>query len=231
MTFQITVEGIYESDIGSGQKKFTPFKFDFKVARFKKEGIETHILRRFIPLLVKDLKNKPIFSKVKSFCVTELKQIDDNFVLEGKDINKLNEWEIQELATMYDLYDIPLPSSMSIVELREKAILAYMKNVLKIPMSTPKEKEALAFFEKMEDGTYKLNLGDEQVTVQVDKSFYGEQAEVVEKKSLSDFFKSAGQTVANGILAMTGNQVGDGQQQPPQQGQFPTAEQLAGQTT
>ena len=86
-------------------------------------------------------------------------------------------------------------------------MLAYMKKVLEIPMKTPEEQEKLSFFKKQDDGTIRLDLGEEKLTVEVIGKFVGKKEEV-KKQTLGDFIKKASQTVANGILAVTG-QVSD----------------------
>jgi hypothetical protein len=107
------------------------------------------------------------------------------------------------------LYDVPLHGVLSLPELREKAILAYMKNVLKIPMETNKDKDKLNFFEKQDDGSYKLNLGEEKVIVQVNESLIEQKSDKTQKKGLSDFIQNVGQSIANGILSATGNKTVD----------------------
>lgn len=225
------VEGIYETDKGSG-KDYTNFSFDIKLSRFYEEGAGSHIVRRFLPYLIRKQKNKPLFSKIRNWVITDIQKVSDDFPLVGKEVSEMNEQEIQELACMYDLFEIPLPGVMSITELRNKAMLAYMKKVLEIPMTTPDEQASLDFFKRQPDGTLKLDLGDEKLTVELMDNYLGKKVEV-KKKSLSDFIKQAGQTVANGILAVTGNEVDNGQQPPtgqqalPTGNGFPSAESLA----
>ena len=89
--FEVTVEGLFESNIGSGQKKYYDFKYTFKVARLSEKGIETHILRRYLPYYIKrDKKNASrLFSKVKNFLITEIVKLDEECYLKGKDILSL----------------------------------------------------------------------------------------------------------------------------------------------
>lgn len=199
--FLYKVEGIYETDKGSG-KDYTNFNFDIKLSRFYPEGAGTHILRRFLPVLIKQQKNKPLFSGVRSWVITDIKKISDEFPLAGKDISEMDENEIQQLACMYDIFEIPLPGTMSITELREKAMLGYMKKVLKIPMKTPEEQAKLEFFKRQPDGTLKLDLGNEKLIVETVDNYIGKKQEV-KKKSLADFITGAWKT--EGILKMTGN--------------------------
>lgn len=201
--FEYTVEGIYETDKGNG-KDYTPFSFVIRLSRFYEDGAGSHILRRFLPILIRKQKNKPLLSGIRSWLITDVKKVSDEFPLEGKDISEMDEQEIQELACMYDLFEIPLPNTVSISELRNKAMIAYMKKVLKIPMKTPEEQSKLDFFKRQPDGTLKLDLGGQKLVVNVIDNYLGKK-EVVRKKTLSDFIKNAGQTVANGILNITGN--------------------------
>lgn len=205
---EVKIEGIYESDIGSGEKKYYPFEYTYKTARINPKGLYTHALRRHAPYLIqKDKKNsKALFSRIQALNIADIKVLDEPCYLKGKDINTLNDWEIQDLACLYDLYDVPLHGLYSIGELREKTILAYMEYVLQIPMKTNKEKDRLSFFEKQDDGSYKLNLGEDKVLIEIKESLYEQRKGEVKKKGLSDFIKGAGLSIANGILNATGNQ-------------------------
>ena len=158
------VEGIYETDKGSG-KEYTNFSFDIKLSRFYPEGAGTHILRRFLPILIRKQKNKPLLSSIKSWLIVDIEKVSDEFPLVGRAIEDMDEMEIQELACMYDIFEIPLPNTMSIIELRYKAMEAYMKKVLKAKIDTPEEKERNAFYRKQIDGSYKLDFGEEKLKV------------------------------------------------------------------
>lgn len=222
-TYKYTVEGIYETDKGSG-KDYTSFNYEITLSRFRESGAGTHILRRFLPLLIKKDKKNPLLSKIKQWLITDYKMVDDKFKLEGKNINELNEYEIQELACMYDLYEIPLPSTTSITDLREKASQIYMKKVLKVPMNTIEEKLANEFFKKQDDGTIKFD-NSLKVPVQVVEDFLGKVA-VVKKKTLADYIQQAGQVVAEGVLAVTGNKSDDGQKDGNKDNGFPSSDDL-----
>ena len=43
---EVKIEGIYESDIGSGEKKYYPFEYTYKTARINPKGLYTHALRK-----------------------------------------------------------------------------------------------------------------------------------------------------------------------------------------
>lgn len=222
-TFKYTVEGIYETDKGSG-KDYTSFNYDITLSRFREGGAGTHILRRFLPLLIKKDKKNPLLSKIKQWLITDCQKVDDKFRLEGKNINELSEYEIQELACMYDLYEVPLPSTTSITDLRAKASQIYLKKVLKVPMKTTEEKLQNEFFKKQDDGTIKFD-NTLKIPVQVVDNFIGKVA-VVKKKTLADYIQQAGQAVAEGVLAVTGNKTDDGQKDGDKNNGFPSSDDL-----
>jgi len=218
------VEGIYETDKGSG-KDYTPFNFELKLSRFYPEGAGSHILRRFLPVLIRKQKNKPLLSGIRSWLITDVQKISDEFPLAGKEISEMNEQQIQELACMYDIFEIPLPNTMSITELRYKAIEAYMKKVLKIPMKTPEEQEKLSFFKRQPDGTLKLDLGNEKLVVDIVDNYLGKK-QVIKKKSLSDFIKTNEETSDSGIITSTSN-FDDEEPIGEFNDQFPSSDELA----
>jgi hypothetical protein len=75
---EVTVEGIFESDIGSGQKKYYSFEYTFETARVNQKGLYTHALRRLVPYLIqKDKKNaQRLFSRIQSLVINNVKKID-----------------------------------------------------------------------------------------------------------------------------------------------------------
>ena len=205
---EVKIEGIYESDIGSGQKKFRPFEYTYKTARINQKGLFTHALRRHAPYLIqKDKKNaNTLYSRIKFLNISDIKTLDEKCYLEGKNVAELNDWEIQDLACLYDLYEIPLHGICSLTELREKAMLAYLEYVLKVPMKTPEEKDALDFFEKEENGTYKFKPEGLNLPIEIYDSLIEKKQGTPKKKDINYFIKRAGLNVANGILNITGNQ-------------------------
>lgn len=228
-TFEYTVECIYETDKGNG-KDYTPFNTKFVLSRFREEGAGSHIVRRFLPLAIKGAKNKPLFSGIRHWVITDVQKLNDEFPLEGKEIKAMNEQEIQELACMYDLFEIPLPSTTSISELREKAMIAYMKQVLKIPMKTPEEQEKLDFFVRQPDGSLKLDLGDRKLLVEVKADYLGRKEEV-KKLSLDDFIGKSAEQSEGGVTvtahSFTDESEGKSQEQSQgQDGNFPNAKDL-----
>lgn len=226
---KITVEGIYESDIGSGQKKYENFSYTFELAKDTPDGIDTHVLRRFIPYLISKDKNKKNIpcSRIKSYIITNLEKLDKKTTLVGKDILALDEWEIQDLACLLDLYEVPVAGKMSIVALREKTAEAYLKKVLKVPMKNALEKAQLAFYKQLPDGTFKLDFGNEKLLVNIPEGYFAQKEEKKKEKVGLSFFQKAGQAVANAVLTATGNQTvpnaGEGNEG---NGGFPSLEDL-----
>lgn len=229
----VTVEGIYETDIGSGQKRYTSFNYTFTTSRTTERGLGTHVMRRFIPYLIAHDKTKKssVFSRLKSFVITNIQHVEDTKdCIIGKEIKNLNEWQIQDLAATLDLYEVPLFGSCSITEMKDKAILAYMKKVLKVPMKEGKDKAELSFFKKQPDGTFTLDFSNEEpMRIEIPEGYMGAVKKEKTKKTLADFMKNAGQTAANTILAMTGNQPiqNPDREKTPNNNNFPSAEELA----
>lgn len=188
---KIKVEGVYESDTGSGQRQYEGYSYDINISKTTERGIMTHIQRRFIPYLIAKDKEKvsKIFSRLRTCVITDTQTVSDKDSIIDKDINEMNEWQIQDLACLFDLYEIPLPHTCSITEMREQAILAYMKVVLKVPMNTPEERAELDFIKPYPDGTYKLDLKGRKVYAKVPTGYFEKKAKEVEKKSLA-FFES-----------------------------------------
>lgn len=220
--YNYKVEGIYETDKGSG-KELTSFNFTIKLSRFKEQGAGTHILRRFLPICIKNQKKTPLLSEIKHWLITDIQKVSDEFPLVGKEINKMNEQEIQELACMYDLYEIPLPNTTSITELREKAEQAYMQRILKIPMDTIDEQKKLSFFKEQSDGSLKFDLGDEILKVELIENFVGKKIEE-KKKTLSDFLHTKNENTTNFVQNIPNNN--DIKQSNMSNGLFPSAEEL-----
>jgi len=227
---KVTVEGIYESDIGSGQKKFENFNYVFEISKEKPDGIDTHVLRRFIPYLISKDKNKKNIpcSRIRNYLITNVEKIDKKTNLIGKDILSLDEWEIQDLACLLDLYEVPVAGKMSIMALREKTAEAYLKKVLKVPMKTALEKAQLAFYKQLPDGTFKLDFGNEKLLAEIPEGYFADKEEKKKEKVGLSFFQKAGQAVANAVLTATGNQTvppaGEGNKG--QDGSFPSLEDL-----
>mgnify|MGYP004563913319 CR=1 FL=1 len=211
--FEYTVECIYETDKGSG-KDYNNFDCKIQLARFREEGAGTHILRRFLPMLIRQWKNAPLFSKVKHWVITDSKKISEEFPLEGKDILKMTERECQELACMYDLFEVPLPTTMSISEMRKNTALAYLKKVLGVKMNTPEEKEQSAFFKYQPDGTLDLDMDGEPIEVIVLKNYGDKIVKEVKKKTLQDYINIAQNNTAimpiDGVLKLSSS-IDDGE--------------------
>ena len=165
MTLKVTVEGLYETNVGSNQKKYTQFRFDILVDRVKQSGIETHILHRFIPMEIKKHKKMPVCDKVKNFLITDIQKIDDKISIDGKNIAEMSETEIQQLAALFDIYCMPLPNIMSITALRERACQEYLKNVAGIDIDKDEVKKTLNCYTVTPAGTYKFELGEDQICV------------------------------------------------------------------
>lgn len=156
---EITVEGTFESTKGIGQADIKNFKYTIKTSRLNYDGIETHLQKRYVPMEIKNDKKMTgvIFSKLKSFRVIDCKELKETSPLQGKLFSDLDEAEIQDLASTYDLYNVPLPYLYSIMDMREKATIEFLRVVLKVPMKTYEEKIKCPFLIKDNFGDFKLN--------------------------------------------------------------------------
>ena len=188
--FKITVEGIFESLTGAGASKYENFNLTFVSSRVQKEGIETHIQKRYIPYLLKTdktYKNK-MFSNLKNYRIVSIEKLEEETELFGKDILKLDEFEIQDLACLYDLYEVPLNGVYPLNETREKTALAYLKKVLKVPMKTPTEKKKLKFLEQKTDGSFVPNFQGREILIEKDEEFFKKaNKKEIQKFDLDDF--------------------------------------------
>ena len=201
--YKYYVEGIYETDKGNG-KDYTNFNFEFNLTRFEgqEQGAGSHILRRFLPMAIKKLKNKPLFSGIKHWVITNIEKISDEFPLEDKNIPEMNEYEIQELACLYDLFEIPLPATVSISEMREAAEKAYINKVLDVKMHTPSEQMESEFFVPQPDGTLKFDLQGKDLKVFI--LYKTDKKEAREKKTLEYYIEKARQKAEKIISDITG---------------------------
>lgn len=161
MMLKIKVQGIYLSKHANGVEEI---EFDFikNIPKIPITWINSMVQKRFLPLWIAE-KNKK--SKVVkplsdiSFClVSEWEDVEEADGLTGKDILKMSEYEIQELACKGLLTEVPLPFKVPLYSLREKAVLEYLKKIKHIPMESKEDKENLEFFVKTPDGGWGVNL-------------------------------------------------------------------------
>jgi len=159
------VEGIYQTDVGSGQKQFTNYNFTIDVAGNHLDFLDSHLQKRFVPIKIRQQKGKPMFSRLTNYRLVSYKVNDKPCGLDDKDIFEMNEWEIQQLARFFNLLEIPLPYTISLHELKERAALEYLKHVIKVPMETNEDKDKLEFFVKQESGGYVVNFENQKCNV------------------------------------------------------------------
>lgn len=187
--YKVTVEGKYETQLNNASVKYEPYKLTFEVCRTKAEGIETHLQKRLIPYYLKtsnQYKTKP-FMRLADFNIVEIEKIDKEIGLFEKDVMELDELEIQQLATLYDLYEVPLYSVYPLARTRELAALAYFKKVVKIPMNTPQEKKKVPFLKQNSDGSFKPDFSNTPVPIVKHKELL--ETKTVEKEEKIDIQK------------------------------------------
>lgn len=177
----VKVEGVYESDIGTGQKKYTDFNYSIKTSRLTEKGIQTHIAKRFIPMLIaNDKTKKSIFSRLRSLNILSIEHVeDDKENIIGKNINELNAYQIQDLACTFDLYDVPLHGKHTMSVVREKAVSAYLKKVWGINLD-----------ERNSDGSLKYDL--DEVIVKVPDGYLQKKKKETQKLKVSDLIHGVG---------------------------------------
>lgn len=187
--YKVTVEGKYETQLNNASVKYEPYKLTIEVCRTKPEGIETHLQKRLIPYYLKTLnqyKTKP-FMRLADFNITEIEKVEKDIELFGKDVLELDELEIQQLATLYDLYEVPLYNVYPLAKTRELTALAYMKKVVKIPMNTPQEKKMVPFLKQGSDGSFKPDFSNTPVPVVEHKELL--EVKTIEKEQKIDIQK------------------------------------------
>lgn len=190
---EVQIEGIYKSNVGASAKH-VDFNFTFEIAGNHTDFLESHLKKRYIPMLIRQKKNMPMFSSLVSFRLIDYKANDKPCGLDGIDIFEMDQWQIQELARYFNLLNIPLPYTVSIGELREKAAIQYLEKVKGIPLEKDEDKMKVDFFFKTPSGEWVMNLRGEKLLVESK----GENLNVEkpqEKMSLSQVLKQPNQLV------------------------------------
>jgi hypothetical protein len=122
---QLKVTGKYIAPDGE-KKQFKTFECDVEIPNIREEywpGVVTH---RYLEHALK-LDNPPeFFSRVK---IGESKVLDKKVEIKGKDVLHMSEDQIQDLAAIFDIKQIPLRDKMDIDNLRSAAAKLYLKKV------------------------------------------------------------------------------------------------------
>ena len=177
---EVEYEGVYSSTVGQ-YKRTTPFRFKHEVAGNHTDALESHLKKRYVPMMIaKDKSLREPFERLVSFRLVDYKKNEKLNPLNGKDLFKLNEWEIQELARTFNLFEIPLPFTTTLSELKQKAAFQYLKRIKGLKIDTDKEKMKFDFFKKDLNGSWVIEL-DEPLIIEIDES-KTEDAQAVEKK-------------------------------------------------
>ena len=142
-----------------------------------------------------------------------LKSIDDKIAIDGKNIAEMNETEIQQLAALFDIYSIPLPNIMSITALRERACQEYLKNVAGLDIDKDEIKKTLNCYTVTPAGTYKFELGEEQICVDTALLKDANIKEVkTTKLNISEFLNSVkNKILGNKVEKLNEDQSGNGE--------------------
>lgn len=177
---KVKYEGVYSSTVGQ-YKRTIPFKFEHEVAGNHTDALESHLKKRYVPMMIAQSKNlKDPFERLVSFRLVDYEKNNKSNPLNGKELFDLNEWELQELARTFNLFEIPLPFTTTLSELKQKAAFQYLKRVKGLKIDTDKEKMKFDFFKKDLNGSWVIEP-NEPLIIEVDES-KTEDAQTVEKK-------------------------------------------------
>lgn len=177
---KVKYEGVYSSTVGQ-YKRTIPFRFEHEVAGNHTDALESHLKKRYVPMMIAKAKNlKDPFERLVSFRLVDYEKNDKPNPINGKDLFELNEWELQELARTFNLFEIPLPFTTTLSELKQKAAFQYLKRIKGLKIDTDKEKMEFDFFKKDLNGSWVIEL-DEPLIIEIDKN-KTEDAQAVKKK-------------------------------------------------
>lgn len=176
---KVTYEGVYSSTVGQ-YRRTIPFRFEHEVAGNHTDCLESHLKKRYVPMMIAKTKNlKDPFERLVSFRLVNYEKNNKPNPLKGKDIFELNEWEVQELARTFNLFEIPLPFTTTLSELRQKAAFQYLKRVKGLNIDTDREKAQFDFYKKDLSGAWVIDL-DEPLLIEVNEQ--EKDAKTVQKK-------------------------------------------------
>lgn len=186
---EVKFDGIVEFATGSGQSRYESFEYIIETAREKESGLYSHICARFAPMLIKqDKKFKGLpFKRIQSLVITEVKKLDKENYLIGKNILELTEKEVQDFACMYDLYEVPLAGTQALSLIREKALIAYMHKVKKEKIKNPEDKRKWKWFVQQEDGTFRFDAQGDKFPIQYVSTYFEKQKTEIKQKGMDEF--------------------------------------------
>jgi len=192
--WNVKLSGTYFTQ-GQHGKEISEFNFDKELPSCPQGWINSVVQKRLLPIWIEEERAKPKsgdkfkrFDGVDSCHIYDFNAIasKDSFI--GKDILKMNEKEIQEVASAFVLIEVPLPRKLNIKQLRDECVLQYLKIVKKIKMETEEEKEALSFYKKNPAGYWTVDFSEQSCIIgQVIHPDDGQKVfKKIEQKSLSD---------------------------------------------
>lgn len=182
---KVKYEGVYSSTVGQ-YKRTIPFRFEHEVAGNHTDALESHLKKRYVPMMIAKAKNlKDPFERLVSFRLVDYEKNDKPNPINGKDLFELNEWELQELARTFNLFEIPLPFTTTLSELKQKAAFQYLKRIKGLKIDTDKEKMKFDFFKKDLNGSWVIEL-DEPLIIEIDENKTEDTQAVKKKISLKE---------------------------------------------
>lgn len=177
---KVKYEGVYSSTVGQ-YKRTIPFRFEHEVAGNHTDALESHLKKRYVPMMIAKAKNlKDPFERLVSFRLVDYEKNNKPNPINGKDLFELNEWELQEFARTFNLFEIPLPFTTTLSELKQKAAFQYLKRIKGLKIDTDKEKMEFDFFKKDLNGSWVIEL-NEPLIIEIDEN-KTEDAQAVKKK-------------------------------------------------
>lgn len=182
---KVKYEGVYSSTVGQ-YKRTIPFRFEHEVAGNHTDALESHLKKRYVPMMIAKAKNlKDPFERLVSFRLVDYEKNNKPNPINGKDLFELNEWELQELARTFNLFEIPLPFTTTLSELKQKAAFQYLKRIKGLKIDTDKEKMEFDFFKKDLNGSWVIEL-DEPLIIEIDENKTEDTQTVKKKISLKE---------------------------------------------
>lgn len=182
---KVKYEGVYSSTVGQ-YKRTIPFRFEHEVAGNHTDALESHLKKRYVPMMIAKAKNlKDPFERLVSFRLVDYEKNNKPNPINGKDLFELNEWELQELARTFNLFEIPLPFTTTLSELKQKAAFQYLKRIKGLKIDTDKEKMEFDFFKKDLNGSWVIEL-DEPLIIEIDENKTEDTQAVKKKISLKE---------------------------------------------
>ena len=167
---EVEVSGSFKTQPGTDKDRKSFSGLKIVMPNCPSEYYTAHALRYFPLAIREDKKLKEInFEGVIKLFIDSVKEVDGEPSCVGKDVKEMTWEELQSMACVLKLREIPLYQSMNIRTAREKAYETYMKVIKKKKVfKSAKDKKELR--ERIERTCEKLELSPEEVKERIDKA-------------------------------------------------------------